>query len=177
MYLQSYKPSASLTCSASCFRSESTNSSMRFPQVASGLSSHSLNISRQQTCRPFGLCSASMCTTFRPSGSRSMRNPTSFQTGAIVSMMFTLSPLVVFSFISWAILGFISGTQNIFRNEISVSISQQFCYIVELLSIDIVPDAAITSVCFRTDRVHLCCGFHNTTPSVSAIPLTSSRHA
>jgi len=42
------------------------------------------------------------------SGSRSIRSPTSFQTGA----MLILSPFIVFRFISWAALGFRSGSQT-----------------------------------------------------------------
>jgi len=60
--------------------------------------------------RPLHLwaCSASMRSTFRPTGSRSIKSPTFFQTGVIASMMFTLFPFVVFSLISCAILGFMS---------------------------------------------------------------------
>ena len=106
---RTYKPSASLTCLANSFCSKSTNSSIRFPQVASAPSSHTVNSSWQQMSWPFCLCacSASMCLTFRPDESRSIRNPNFFQLGVTDSMMFTLSPFVVLSFISCAIRGFL----------------------------------------------------------------------
>jgi len=107
-----YQPSAFLTCSASSLCSESINSSIRFSQVACGLSNQRRNISWQQMTGPFNLCacSASMCLTFCPFGSRSIRYPTCFQSGAMVLIISTLSPLDVLILISCAILG--SAKQN-----------------------------------------------------------------
>ena len=51
--------SAFLTCSARSLCSESINSLISFPQVASGLSNQRVNTSWQQMTRPFNLCACS----------------------------------------------------------------------------------------------------------------------
>ena len=104
-----YKPSASLTCSARTVCSQSINSSMRLPQVASGPFNHSLNTSWQQTLWPSEWCSALMKSTVRPSLSKSMSSPSCLHCGVRDLIISTFSPSAVLSFMSCAILGFVSA--------------------------------------------------------------------
>jgi len=81
-------------------------------------------------------------------GSRSMRNPTSFQTGAIDSI---LSPFVVFSVISCC---FIPGTQNTVTNKILHK-----CFICQQLWKHVPFHIQCSRFSFFVLTVHLCFGF------------------
>ena len=124
-----YKPRASLTFSARSFCSESPSSSISFSQVASGWSNQSINISRQQTTKLFRLCACcdSMLTSFLPFGSRSMSMPTSIHSGAMVLMISTFSPLLFFSIVSCAIVGFEPKRQ---RYPAIIKKHKQYIYLV-----------------------------------------------
>ena len=105
------KPSASLTCSARAVCSQSINSSMRLPQVASEPFNHSLNTSWQQTVWPSDWCSALMRSTVRPSSSKSMSSPSCLHCGVRDLIISTFFPFV-FSLISCAMLGFVSADKR-----------------------------------------------------------------